>query len=61
LAVYVSKHPITWKETRDQAEALLKYLSDSIPEGALQAGYDTLQGRDIRELTSEWMTDYEAG
>lgn len=61
LANYVASHPITWNETRQQAEALLKDLSDKFAEKTLETASTQLQGRDIRELTSEWLADYEAG
>jgi predicted ATPase/DNA-binding SARP family transcriptional activator/tetratricopeptide (TPR) repeat protein len=61
LTAYVASHPITWNETRKQAEALLTDLSEKAAKQTLETAYSHLQGRDIRELTSEWLADYEAG
>jgi predicted ATPase/DNA-binding SARP family transcriptional activator len=61
LADYVVKHPITWNETREQAEALLTDLSGKFFEHTLETRDSHLQGREIRELTNEWLADYQAG
>jgi tetratricopeptide (TPR) repeat protein len=59
LAAYVAGHPLLWKETRDLAQAMLANLPESMDEESFQAACSRLQGRDVRELTSEWLAGYQ--
>lgn len=59
LAAFVSGHPITWNETRTLAKALLASHTHKLDSQALRKAYSRFQGRDVRELTSVWLTDYE--
>jgi len=60
LAAFIAGHPITWKETGDLARALLAGLAGNLDEETFQAASRRLEGCEVRELTSEWLADYEA-
>ncbi len=61
LAAFVAAHRLSWKENHDLAEVLLADLSEHLTDGELRAASKQLEGRDLGELTSEWLADYEAG